>query len=233
MRFKDFAIILSFVLSGSALSAHEGHPHGDEPTAKPGTISGGRLTGNDRVNYLDAGETIKLGTLELRQEITKDNQILYSSNYSKPEVSDATKWDGLVELQAPGGEILKAFSAKSSAKVPPDIKITSLSSEASGFVVQKKDGINLEWKRVLNEDAYFIQIIVEMLNGQDVTARLAVETKDDGLYRITPEALAKIPVGSGRIALKRISVGGFLDGKNEMVSVKTVRTKIVNLKLQD
>ncbi len=79
-----------------------------------------------------------------------------------------------------------------------------------------------------------IKIILEVHSASgELKGRLTHSTNDDGEFEIPVKQLSQLPVGSAKIAIKRIWLGGFypLSDKTVMMGVKTAVSVVGKVKI--
>ena len=226
------AIIGLFFLVFSISHAHEGH---DNDLHQPSVIEKGKLTGKDKVVYLDAGATIQWAGLKLKRKISDLNQVIYQFNdevkeQGEPAATDKSKY---LELNVPGAESLKAFTFDHAGEMHDMIEM--IAPDLSNTVSISRDkALSLRWKP--DPSSSVVKVIIEVYDSAGkLIGRLTTSTTDDGEFDVPRELLSQLPVGEGKIAFKRMWFGEFqpVKDKTEMIGLKSVMSVVGKAKIMD
>jgi len=210
---------------------HGGHGHGNEA----GTIEGGALKGTDGITYLDAGKSINIGKITLKQEISSKNQIIYTTDYENAKVEKPI--EGKLALEIPGGEKFEEFKVNAGVLLPPVVEMESPKLDQV-VQIKKSSGLKLLWKRTQESSPSVIMVRIEVLESQEkgakVIGELNLTAKDDGAYFLTAKQLSGLPTGPARMAVRRVDLGGFArPEQTALIGVKAVSTLIAKAQVVD
>lgn len=224
------ALVFLMLVLISVARAHEGHDHG----AEPGAIKNGKLIGKDSLVYLDAGPQIEWAGQKLKRKISELNQVVYKfSEELKEDKNLSSGQDKFLELKVPGAEILKAFSFDHAGELRDPIEINS-PDFSNDVIVSKNKPLALRWKA--DPTSSLVKIIIEVYSATGkLIGRVSVSTKDDGEYDLPAKLLNQLPLGEGKIALKRIWFGEFQPDKDksDMIGVKSAMSVVGRSKVSD
>lgn len=229
--------ITVLLIACSISNAHDGVDHGDGEHPTLPAIENGKLEGQDKITYLDAGPDILWAGQKLKRKITDANQVVYQyTGEAKdavqvtPQAADANTKNNFLEIKIPGGEVLKKFEFDHAGESNGTIEI--LTPDFSRSVeISKHQDFKISWKPQAKTElaSSMIKIIIEVLSASgnlqsSLQGRLTVSTNDDGEYEIPVKLLIQLPEGSAKIAVKRIWLGGFhpFTDQTQMLGVKTV-----------
>lgn len=215
---RAVAGILILVFSFS--HAHEGH---DDNLHQPSVIEKGKLTGKDKVVYLDAGPAIQWNGMKLKRKISELNQVIYQFNDEIKEQNEPTADKSkYLELKVPGSESLKAFTFDHAGEMHDMIEMIS-PDFSSTVTIPKVKALELRWKP--DPTSSVIKVIIEVCDSTGkLIGRLTTSTTDDGEFDVPTDLLSRLPVGEGKIAFKRMWFGEFkpTSDKNDLIGIKSV-----------